>query len=250
MKSFQTAFMFVQAALFINPCVESLALLSLWTFSSVSFNIYDVIIILFLSLVYNMLPMSICLHRYFSHQAFQTNRFGQCMLAIIGTLANQGGVLWWSSIHRKHHKYCDTKHDPHSWSQTSFIYAFLGWTCYEWRMDWDYVPNKFKKNELLVLINNSYGIIQLVFICFGTLSANAAFHPKSYKKKDTCQSVDLTNTRLWYAPFVVANGYLVGETHHDDHHKHPQKAHRPGLDLTYYMFLKPLQALGIIYDLK
>eukprot|EP01083_Nonionella_stella_P199094 730354_1 len=106
MKSFQTAFMFVQAALFINPCVESLALLSLWTFSSVSFNIYDVIIILFLSLVYNMLPMSICLHRYFSHQAFQTNRFGQCMLAIIGTLANQGGVLWWSSIHRKHHKYC------------------------------------------------------------------------------------------------------------------------------------------------
>eukprot|EP01083_Nonionella_stella_P068718 182674_1 len=162
MKSFQTAFMFVQAALFINPCVESLALLSLWTFSSVSFNIYDVIIILFLSLVYNMLPMSICLHRYFSHQAFQTNRFGQCMLAIIGTLANQGGVLWWSSIHRKHHKYCDTKHDPHSWSQTSFIYAFLGWTCYEWRMDWDYVPNKFKKNELLVLINNSYGIIQLL----------------------------------------------------------------------------------------
>ena len=71
------------------------------------------------------LTMSLALHRYFSHAAFRTSRWMQFFLGILGSMALQGGVLWWASKHRRHHKHCDEPEDPHSWTQTSFLYAWL-----------------------------------------------------------------------------------------------------------------------------
>ena len=66
--------------------------------------------------------MSVCLHRYFAHQAFKTSRPMQCLVAIGGCHAWQGNPLWWASKHRRHHKHCDGPEDPHSWKQTSYLY--------------------------------------------------------------------------------------------------------------------------------
>ena len=68
------------------------------------------------------------LHRFFSHRAFEVHRVTQFALAWISCLAYQQGPLWWASKHRRHHRTCDTKDDPHSWSQRGFYYAWVGWT--------------------------------------------------------------------------------------------------------------------------
>ena len=40
--------------------------------------------------------MSVCLHRFFSHQAFQTSRPVAFLLGCLGCLAYQSGPLWWA----------------------------------------------------------------------------------------------------------------------------------------------------------
>lgn len=37
-------------------------------------------------------------HRYFSHKAYQTNRFWQFIFAVLGNSAVQRGPLWWASL--------------------------------------------------------------------------------------------------------------------------------------------------------
>lgn len=66
-------------------------------------------------------------HRYFSHAAFKTSRPWRFVLACTTLLGMQFGPIWWSSKHRLHHKFCDSPADPHSWKQTSFFYAWIGW---------------------------------------------------------------------------------------------------------------------------
>ena len=45
-------------------------------------------------------------------------------------------------------------------------------------------------------------------------------------------------------------GVILGEGFHADHHKYVGRAKRPGKDLPYFLYLKPLNYLGIIWDLK
>ena len=95
--------------------------------------------------------MSVCLHRYFSHRAFETSRPMTLLLAIIGSLAYQKGCLWWAGTHRKHHMYCDQPGDPHSQIQDGFWFAFIGWTFVYHETEFKYVPKQFITPELLFL---------------------------------------------------------------------------------------------------
>eukprot|EP00798_Chlamydomonas_sp_ICE-L_P032117 gene32117-16635_t len=53
-------------------------------------------------------PMSVCLHRYFSHQAFKTTRAFQFVLGVVACFGFQNGPLWWAGKHNRHHRTCDT----------------------------------------------------------------------------------------------------------------------------------------------
>lgn len=53
-------------------------------------------------------------HRHFSHRAFQTNTVIRVILAVLGSMAAQGGVIYWVANHRRHHQYTDLPGDPHS----------------------------------------------------------------------------------------------------------------------------------------
>lgn len=66
-------------------------------------------------------------HRYFSHRAYRLGRLGQLVVALLGTLAMQKGVLWWVSVHRAHHAQADTPDDPHSPRHRNLGYCHLGW---------------------------------------------------------------------------------------------------------------------------
>lgn len=53
-------------------------------------------------------------HRHFSHRSFQTSTAVSVALAILGSMAAQGPVMYWVVLHRRHHEYSDQPNDPHS----------------------------------------------------------------------------------------------------------------------------------------
>ena len=53
-------------------------------------------------------------HRYFSHCTFQTHQGMRIVLAILGSMACQGPIVYWVSNHRRHHQYSDEPGDTHS----------------------------------------------------------------------------------------------------------------------------------------
>ena len=60
------------------------------------------------------LGLEVGFHRYFSHHAFQTTTAIRIMLAILGSMAVGGGVIYWVAHHRRHHQYTDRSGDLHS----------------------------------------------------------------------------------------------------------------------------------------
>ena len=53
-------------------------------------------------------------HRHFTHRSFKANKWVRAILAITGSFAFEGPVIWWAATHRRHHKYSDREGDPHS----------------------------------------------------------------------------------------------------------------------------------------
>ena len=209
--------------------------------------------------------MSVCLHRYFSHKAFETSRPVQFVLGVIACLAYQGGPLWWAAMHIEHHQNCDKPADPHSAKQRGFLYAFVGWMTnpknYE-NMDTQMrlldesllVPEMFLIEKLnaappLVLCciaNYYFGYTTMCWCFLGpmlscrmiTLLFNIEFHPLNNQKR--CNAVD--NSRLL--------AVVVGESRHEDHHRRPRRARRLDLDLPWWLTLSWMQASGVIWACK
>jgi stearoyl-CoA desaturase (delta-9 desaturase) len=61
-----------------------------------------------------MIGVTVGFHRYFAHRAFQANGVLKVILAILGSMAAQGPILFWVASHRCHHAYSDQPGDPHS----------------------------------------------------------------------------------------------------------------------------------------
>lgn len=229
--------------------------------------------------------MSMSLHRYFAHGAFKTGRVFQFVLAILGSMALQGGVLWWASKHIRHHKHCDQPKDPHSPTQKGNMYAWLGWLYCETHHDWQFVPKRLLTPELLFInllfifpnLIVTLALVPLVgkewalFLCwlpglFGALATthfNVEYHPPIVEERNPgntiCVSINKASgdkgigpLRLeWlaeYCPWMFEP--LVGEAFHDDHHDYPRRAQRPGYDMPYTLILKPLEKLGVVWDLQ
>lgn len=218
-------------------------------------------------------PMSVCLHRYFAHAAFKTSRGMQFVLGIVACLAYQRGPLWWASKHKRHHKHCDEEKDPHSWTQAAlkhgesrgYLYAWIGWTftAKEAHTDWQYI-SKLQSSlpELLMLewlwlvppvflnimLYNSLGAVWMacmytapMLLCnLITLLFNVEYHPMHRPTEENCKAAD--NARFL--------SELVGESYHSDHHVFPRKAHRPGLDLPFWLIIRPLEATGLVWDAR
>jgi stearoyl-CoA desaturase (delta-9 desaturase) len=66
-------------------------------------------------------------HRLLAHRSFQTSRPVQFLLALSGSLAIQGGPLWWVAHHRSHHRDTDTAEDIHSPTTQGFWHSHMGW---------------------------------------------------------------------------------------------------------------------------
>jgi len=209
-------------------------------------------------------PMSICLHRYFAHKAFDTHRVIQCCLGVFACLAFQGPPLWWAVMHSKHHAYCDTAQDPHSVSQQGFWYAFLGWMM----NPANYLESPFASRRIQALFDTPemravealFFVPPILACCAGTWAFgyhtmlfvvllpmllcrlittlfNVEYHPAN-PSETQCKSVD--NAR-----FLAR---IVGESQHESHHTYPRRAYRRDWDLPYWTILWPLELAGGIWN--
>ncbi|NEO43445.1 MAG: acyl-CoA desaturase [Moorea sp. SIO4A3] len=84
-----------------------------------------------------MLGITVGFHRHFSHCSFQAGTAVRVILAILGSMAAQGPLIYWVSNHRRHHQYSDLPGDIHSpyFKQDERLsglrglwYSHMGWT--------------------------------------------------------------------------------------------------------------------------
>lgn len=104
-------------------------------------------------------------HRYFAHRAFRAGRAVTSVLAVLGSMAAQGPVLFWASTHRRHHAFTDREGDPHSpclhgggWRGRlrGLWHAHVGWLFTHDRRDWmQFVPDLIR-DPLVFRLNQHY----------------------------------------------------------------------------------------------
>ncbi|KAF8585127.1 hypothetical protein K439DRAFT_1083268 [Ramaria rubella] len=70
-------------------------------------------------------------HRLYSHRAFQATVGVRAVLAVLGSMAFQGSIKWWSLRHRLHHRFTDDPiHDPYCATRGLF-FSHMGWIFYK-----------------------------------------------------------------------------------------------------------------------
>jgi stearoyl-CoA desaturase (delta-9 desaturase) len=87
--------------------------------------------------VLTQVGISVGYHRHFSHRAFQATQPVRVLLAVLGSAAAQGSLVYWVSNHRRHHQYTDRPGDLHSpyiegerplGKLEGFWHSHMGWT--------------------------------------------------------------------------------------------------------------------------
>lgn len=53
------------------------------------------------------LGVTVGYHRLFTHRTFKAAPWVAALLAILGSMAGQGGVVSWVALHRRHHEFSD-----------------------------------------------------------------------------------------------------------------------------------------------
>lgn len=109
---------------------------------------------------------------------------------------------------------------------------------------------KFFGYEGLFITYTSAWVCQTITLWF-----NIANHPED--QPGTCKASDskarpsgcypaFWSLDMLYPVFA----FVVGEGAHEHHHQHSQLAKRDSTDLAYYLFIAPLEASGLIWDVK
>lgn len=208
-------------------------------------------------------------HRCLTHGAFETHAWVRWLLAFVGGLAGEGGVLQWVADHRKHHRFTDKPGDPHS-PHDGFWWSHIVWTWHnsdaKRKHYQTYCPDLLA-DPVVVLIDRTFllwhFILAVVFFYLGgwswlvwgvflrlTLVLNATWAVNSICHKwgnQPFKTGDESRNVWWVA--LLTNG----EGWHNAHHAFPTNA-RHGLrwyqyDSTYWLICV-LEFLGLAWDVK
>ncbi len=66
-------------------------------------------------------------HRLVVHKAYEPHPALKAFVLMLGSMAFQGPVVNWASVHTKHHAHSDQDGDPHSPTLSGFLYAHFEW---------------------------------------------------------------------------------------------------------------------------
>jgi stearoyl-CoA desaturase (delta-9 desaturase) len=220
-------------------------------------------------------------HRLLAHGSYQVGRGMQFVLALLGSLATQGGPLWWVAHHRDHHRFSDTEQDIHSPVHKGFWYSHMGWmwdkACFEKTASNVRELHKFPELKALQRYYPLIILLQAAFFYFLGVGINH-FYPEAGTSgaQMLVWGFFISTVALWHATFMVnsvchvwgkhkydsgdqsTNNLFValltlGEGWHNNHHRFGYSA-RHGLewwqlDMT-WLGLKVLEKLRLVSNLK
>jgi sn-1 stearoyl-lipid 9-desaturase len=218
-----------------------------------------------------MLGIGMSYHRLLTHRSYRTTKFIEYFLTICGTLALEGGPIFWVATHRIHHQRSDQEGDPHTPREGTF-WAHMGWILmgeglhhdasvlakyapdlskdkfHVWLSNWHWLTNVVVGLGLLAYGGIPYVLWGIFFrTTFGlhaTWLVNSATHLWGSRRFQTRD--DSTNN--WWVALLT-----FGEGWHNNHHAHPTSA-RHGLawyELDQnWIGIRALQILGLAWDIK
>jgi len=218
-----------------------------------------------------MLGIGMSYHRLLTHRSYRTTKFIEYFLTICGTLALEGGPIFWVATHRIHHQKSDQEGDPHTPREGTF-WAHMGWILmgeglhhdasvlakyapdlskdkfHVWLSNWHWLTNVVVGLGLLAFGGIPYVLWGIFFrTTFGlhaTWLVNSATHLWGSRRFQTRD--DSTNN--WWVALLT-----FGEGWHNNHHAHPTSA-RHGLawyELDQnWIGIRALQILGLAWDIK
>jgi stearoyl-CoA desaturase (Delta-9 desaturase) len=205
-----------------------------------------------------MIGLEVGYHRLFCHGAFKTSVLMERVLAVLGTMAFHGGVIWWVATHKRHHAFSDRDGDPHSphlpprnGGYRGFIYGHLGWMLEGENLGigpWSKHVLPMYQDKFLFFLNRNYFSIGFVGLLVpfllgliitrsweGALTAliwgglirvflvnNAIYSLNSFchmmGSRDFTVMKDDSRNNIWLAL------YTIGGSWHNNHHAFPRTA--------------------------
>jgi fatty-acid desaturase len=221
--------------------------------------------------VAGMLGIGMGYHRLLTHRGYKTPKPIEYFLTLCGTLALEGGPIFWVATHRVHHQKSDHEGDPHTPREGTW-WAHMGWILTGQGLHHDasvltkYVPDLCRDRVHVALSRWHWVtsvVVGLVLLAIGGLPyvlwgvffrttvglhatwlVNSATHRWGARRFATRD--DSTNN--WWVALLT-----FGEGWHNNHHAHPVSA-RHGLawyelDLN-WIGIRTLQLLGLAWDVK
>jgi stearoyl-CoA desaturase (delta-9 desaturase) len=213
--------------------------------------------------------LGICLgyHRLLTHRGYQTSQVLSRCLAVCGTLALEGGPLYWVVNHRIHHQLADRHGDPHTpkdgawWSHAGWVIHGEGLSAQPELLK-KYAPDLLKDPFLIWLSKyhwaplalsavTLYALGGVSWVLWGlflrvtvglhvTWCVNSATHiwgSRRFATKDESRN-------LWWVALLTG-----GEGWHNNHHAFPVSARHGFLwyefDLNYYL-IWALEKVGMV----
>lgn len=247
---------------FFFGAIHALALLAPWYFSWSALGIT-------IALHWLLGSIGICLgyHRLLTHRSFQVPKLLEYAIALIGSLALQGGPIFWVAGHRQHHAFTeDIDKDPYS-ARRGFWWSHMLWIMYP-RAEFfttatyrKYAPDLARdpfytwldRYFLLLQLPLAIGLyalggwsfvvwgvfLRIVLLWHTTWLINSATHLFGDRPFNT----DDGSRNLWWAALLT-----FGEGWHNNHHAHPNVA-KAGwqwwqVDITWWA-IRALQAIGL-----
>jgi stearoyl-CoA desaturase (delta-9 desaturase) len=207
-------------------------LIVIFGFFLIDFTLVNLIITIVSFYVFNVIGISITLHRYYTHKSFEfKNKFLRYLCTFISIIICRGSPIGWVYVHRLHHAYSDTDKDPHSPEILGFKLFGLGHL-----QEKNF--NKFIVKDLLTKeqldINKYYVLIVILYVLLLAIfnleiayfawalpvvlvqlsqnSFNYFGHMYGYRNFDTD---DTSTNNVFMFPFIL------GDAWHNNHHKNP-----------------------------
>lgn len=219
--------------------VHVLALLAPWFFSWSALAVT-----LFLHWFFGSVGICLGYHRLLTHRSFQVPKGLERAIALIGSLALQGGIIAWVAGHRMHHLYTeDIEKDPYS-AKRGFWWSHMLWFLYkrpeffnyesyrQFAPDLDRDPFYRWLDRYFLLLQIPLGVllyclggwsfviyglfVRSVLLWHSTWLINSASHlTGGYRTFDS----EDNSRNLWWAALLT-----YGEGWHNNHHAYPNVA--------------------------
>lgn len=232
-----------------------------------------------------ILATTVGLHRHFAHRAFKAHPALRVALAVIGSMAAQGPLVYWVAAHRRHHTYSDQPGDPHSPNLHGgglrgmlhgLWHSHLGWMLSDEQSDWLHFARDIMQDRRLFRIHQTYftwvflglalptvlgGLLTRSWIgaadglLWGGLVRMFFVNHASWCVGSVCH---MFGTRPFETRDLSANNYPValftfGEGLQNNHHAFQNSAAhalawwQPDFSMT---VIRLLQLVGLVWDVK